>query len=78
MVAGMFLTADEVRQITDRKYHKSQREALTRMHIPFDTSANGRPLVLRTVYIQRHQAETPPSNEPDFGSIIRRYGTERD
>lgn len=72
-IAGMFLTPEEVFQITERKYPKCQRKVLRNKEIPFDLSASGRPLVLRAVYERRHQVEPEASNEPNLQSIIRRY-----
>lgn len=42
---GMFLTADELVELTGRKVKSKQIEALRRMGLPFHVNAIGRPVV---------------------------------
>ncbi|MBN7819333.1 DUF4224 domain-containing protein [Bowmanella yangjiangensis] len=45
----MFLTFEEMSELTGRKQKKKQVEQLLLMHIPFSIDALGRPKVLRKV-----------------------------
>lgn len=46
---GIFLTADEVAELTGYKRHGRQVEALRQMGIPCRINARGRPIVTRSV-----------------------------
>lgn len=45
---GMFLTADELAELTGRKIKSKQIEALRRMGIPFHVNAVNKPVVSAT------------------------------
>lgn len=42
---GMFLTADDLAELTGRKIKSKQIEALRRMGLPFHVNAAGKPVV---------------------------------
>ncbi len=61
----MFLTEDEVAELTGRKIKRLQIEQLQKMAIPFYVNAVGRPIVVRAVLEGRKQQETvKPRWEP--------------
>lgn len=61
----MFLTADELADLTDRRRRDAQCAALTAMGIPFRVSADGRPKVLRA------EVERLLSSKPERASRQR-------
>lgn len=44
----MFLTAEDLRELTDKKYAPAQRKVLDQMRIPYTNGFRGRPKVLRS------------------------------
>lgn len=54
----MFLSADQVEELTGRKLKRLQIEQLRKMGIPFFVNAAGRPIVTRTAIEGREQAPT--------------------
>jgi hypothetical protein len=44
-IMSIFLSADEVTQLTGRKIKSKQIEALRKMGLPFHVNASGRPVV---------------------------------
>ncbi len=67
----LFLSAEELKSLTDRKVAKSQINWLKKQAYPFEISAAGRPKVLRSLVIDRlsntYQSTNP--NEPNFDAI---------
>jgi hypothetical protein len=57
---GMFLTADELAELTGRKIKSKQIEALRRMGLPFHVNAVGKPVVPSSVIEGRKQEVTAP------------------
>jgi hypothetical protein len=55
-MSNMFLTADELAELTGRKVKSKQIEALRRMGVPFRVNAVGKPVVTR-VAIEGPRAE---------------------
>lgn len=56
---GMFLTADELAELTGRKIKSKQIEALRRMGLPFHVNAVGKPVVSAAAIEGRKQVEQP-------------------
>ncbi|BCM23822.1 DUF4224 domain-containing protein [Methyloradius palustris] len=69
----MFMSPEELIELTDYKLASHQCRWLTEHGYPFDTSASGRPKVLRSYLEQRlcPQTTTSNSNEPDFEALNR-------
>jgi len=53
---GMFLTSDELAELTGRKIKSKQIEALRRMGLPFHVNAVGKPVVPAAAIEGRKQA----------------------
>lgn len=47
----LFLTTEEVAELTGRIRHAQQIDALKKMHVPFRINAAGRPIVTRAAII---------------------------
>lgn len=59
---ALFLTGDEVRQLTGRKFRSAQINALRKMGVPFFQNATGRAMVARAAIEGRHTSfATPPA-----------------
>jgi hypothetical protein len=56
---AIFLTPDEVAELTDRKFKSLQIKWLRANSVAFRISATGNPKVVRSV-IEGHTASTPP------------------
>lgn len=54
---GMFLTADDLAELTGRRMKSKQIEALRRMGLPFHVNAVGKPVVPATAI----EGKKPPS-----------------
>lgn len=70
-ISSLFLTHDELSELTDRKIPKAQMRWLVNHTYPFEISASGKPKVLREFVIQKLQVLTPSINisEPNFDAI---------
>ncbi len=68
---GMFLSPQELKDLTDRKIPKAQINWLKQQSYPFEISANGRPKVLREYVMQklRDSKSVYLSSEPNFDAI---------
>jgi hypothetical protein len=55
----MFLTADELAELTGRRIKSKQIEALRRMGLPFHVNAVGKPVVPASAIEGRKQAPSP-------------------
>ena len=68
----IFLTQDEVRELTDLKIPKAQMRWLQKNSYPFEVAASGKPKVLRE-YVMRKlmtiSLSVIPTNEPNFDAI---------
>lgn len=66
----MFLTADQLQELTGRKRSSSQIEHLRREGIPHTVDADGRPRVIYDLLIQ-HQAgkKKAQSTEPNWSNV---------
>lgn len=68
----MFLSQDELRELTDLKVPKAQVRWLQRYAYPFEIAASGKPKVLRE-YVMRKlmtiSLSVIPTNEPNFDAI---------
>lgn len=68
----LFLTADELKELTDLKIPKAQIRWLDKHHYPYEISASGKPKVLRSFVIEKlknsFQSKTH-NNEPNFDAI---------
>lgn len=67
-MSSIFLTSDELQDLTGYTYSKYQREWLINEGIPFKANRHGEPKVNRSLFTQNepiHQQEV----EPDFGAI---------
>ena len=67
----IFLTQDELRELTDLKIPAAQIRWLSKHAYPFEISAIGKPKVLRSLIIERLSNTRVPatSNEPNFDAI---------
>ena len=67
----LFLSADELRELTDLKIAKAQRRWLDKNKYPYEISAAGKPKVLRSLLIDRLQnvSTFSPKTEPNFDAI---------
>jgi hypothetical protein len=59
---GMFLTAEDLAELTGRKIKSKQIEALRRMGLPFHVNAVGKPVV--SVATIEGRKQTPPAQKP--------------
>lgn len=69
----LFLSADELRELTDLKIPKAQMRWLDKHHYPYEISASGKPKVLRSFLIERLNLKgtTNSKTEPNFDAIRR-------
>jgi hypothetical protein len=69
----MFLTPDEIRELTGYQRHADQRAWLTRHGWKFEENAAGRPIVLRYYAEQRlgDDQKSKKSNGPNFSVISK-------
>jgi hypothetical protein len=67
----LFLSSDELRELTDLKVAKAQMRWLDRNRYPYEVSAAGKPKVLRSLVLDRLQniAFYPNKTEPNFDAI---------
>lgn len=68
----MFLSQDELRELTDLKVPKAQMRWLHRYAYPFEVAASGKPKVLREYVMKKLMAislSAIPTNEPNFDAI---------
>ena len=67
----LFLSADELRELTDLKIAKAQIRWLDKNKYPYEISAAGKPKVLRSLLIDRLQnvSTFSPKTEPNFDAI---------
>ncbi len=67
----LFLTSDELKELTDLKISKAQMRWLDKHHYPYEISASGSPKVLRAFLIARLQNHNKanPQSEPNFDAI---------
>ncbi len=67
----IFLTQEELRDLTDLKIPAAQIRWLLKHAYPFEISAIGKPKVLRSLIIERLSKTqvTTTSNEPNFDAI---------
>ena len=68
----MFLSQDELRELTDLKVPKAQMRWLHRYAYPFEIAASGKPKVLREYVMKKLMAislSAIPTNEPNFDAI---------
>lgn len=68
----LFLTSEELRELTDLKMARAQIRWLKNHFYPFEIGASGKPKVLRSLVIERlkglHSSVTY-QNEPNFDAI---------
>lgn len=57
---GMFLTADDLAELTGRKIKSKQIEVLRRMGLPFHVNASGKPVVTAAAVEGRKAPPAPP------------------
>lgn len=60
---GMFLSADNLVELTGRRLKSKQIEALRRMGLPFHVNAVGKPVVAAAAIEGRKQAMPAPTTE---------------
>lgn len=66
-MSELWLSPDEVEQLTDRKRWKAQCRALAEMGVPFKPNAVGRPLVERAAY--QTQAKPRRKAGPNWSAL---------
>ena len=71
LINVLFLSAEELKNLTDRKFAKAQIKWLKKQSYPFEISASGKPKVLRSLVIDRLSKtnQHTPSNEPNYDAI---------
>ena len=69
MANPIYLTLQEVEDITGKHRYRAQVRALGRMGIHCRVRPDGRPIVSRAVFEQAMGANTEPQAEPDFGAL---------
>jgi Domain of unknown function (DUF4224) len=71
IISLLFLSQDELKELTDLKIPKAQMRWLSKHSYPFEISATGKPKVLRTLIFDRLSKVTNSSNsnEPNFDAI---------
>ncbi|QSI78179.1 DUF4224 domain-containing protein [Niveibacterium microcysteis] len=63
---AIFLTPDELIQLTGRKLHGKQLAALRSMRIPFLVNALGRPVVSRSIFLASQATIGSPTKTPSW------------
>ena len=68
---GMFLSHQELKELTDRSIPKAQMRWLKSHAYPFEIGASGKPKVLRSFVIDRllNISSSVQLNEPNFDAI---------
>jgi hypothetical protein len=61
MTTPLFLTEDELADLTGRRVRRLQIEALKRMLIPFHVNALGKPVVTRAAVLGQQVTKPEPS-----------------
>ena len=71
LINVLFLSAEELKNLTDRKVAKAQINWLKKQSYPFEISASGKPKVLRSLVIDRLSKTNQHtySNEPNYDAI---------
>jgi len=68
----LFLTTDELKELTDLKIPKAQMRWLDKHNYPYEISATGKPKVLRSFVMEKLKTafQTKTKNtEPNFDAI---------
>lgn len=67
----LFLSSDELNDLTDLKIAKAQIRWLDKNNYPYEISASGKPKVLRSFLFARFQtiSSSSQSTEPNFDAI---------
>lgn len=72
LIGLLFLTTDELKELTDLKIPKAQIRWLDKHNYPYEISASGKPKVLRSFVMEKlkttFQTKTN-STEPNFDAI---------
>lgn len=68
-MSDLWLTPDEVHDLTDKTRWGAQCRALTAMGVPFKPNAAGRPLVERAAVLAKSGTKTKPKAEPNWGAL---------
>ena len=71
LIGLLFLSSDELRELTDLKIPKAQMRWLSKRSYPFEVSAAGKPKVLRSLVFDRLSklSNSSNSNQPNFDAI---------
>ena len=70
--SGLFLSQDELRELTDLKLAKAQIRWLQKQAYPYEVSASGKPKVLRSFVFDKLKTlcnSINTNNEPNFDAI---------
>jgi len=70
-MSELWLTPDEVRELTDKKRWTAQCRQLARMGVEFEPNAVGRPLVLRSKYDPKAVSKPRKKVEPNWDAMKR-------
>lgn len=68
----LFLTSDELKDLTDLKISKAQIRWLNKHNYPYEIGASGKPKVLRSFVLEKLKTTfqaNASSNEPNFDAI---------
>lgn len=71
IISLLFLSTEELKELTDLKIPKAQMRWLSKHSYPFEISATGKPKVLRSLVLERlsNPSMKINSNEPNFDAI---------
>lgn len=71
MISLLFLTQEEIKELTDLKIPKAQMRWLAQHAYPFEISAIGKPKVLRSTVLERLSKlnNSNYSNQPNYDAI---------
>lgn len=71
IISLLFLTHEELKELTDLKIAKAQMRWLSKHAYPYEISASGKPKVLRSIIIERLStcSNKTNANEPNFEAI---------
>lgn len=68
-MSDLFLTEEELQDLTGYCYAKKQCNWLSREGIPFRTNRLGHPKVNRCLFVTHNKNAPTQEDEPDFGAI---------
>ncbi|BGI52479.1 MAG: hypothetical protein HamCj_08320 [Candidatus Hamiltonella defensa (Ceratovacuna japonica)] len=69
-MSDLFLEKNEVVTLTRYKYSAYQKKCLAKSHIPFWEDKEGRPIIMRSYFLNTKNAHTSTEEDkPNFGAL---------